>query len=114
LETYAKHDDVFRWEFLSGIILVGASKSDVEMTDGARNFLESLGNEWIEWVENGSQQVQIPLGPVAFVNGKFTSILRLFDDSRKAFVVAVKPSVQGLYHLFHILFQELTIAKNIL
>ena len=96
LETYIRNDDVFRWEFLSGIIFTGASESEVELTNGAHEFLKSMGNEWIEWAEKGAQQLQISLGPCAFLDGEFSSIFRLFDDSTKAFLVTLKPPVQGL------------------
>ena len=94
LESYATSDDVFRWEFVSGLIFIGASQSEVEITDEARDFLATLGNEWIELLDSSSQEISI--GPCAFVDGRFASILRLFDDTSKAFVVSLKPPVQGL------------------
>ena len=94
LESDATSDDFFRWEFVGGLIFIGASQSEVEITDEARDLLPTLGNEWIELLDSSSQEVLI--GPCSFVDDRFARILRLFDDTSKAFVVSLKPPIQGL------------------
>ena len=69
LESYATSDNVFRWEFVGRVIFIGASQSEVEITDEARDFLATLGNEWIELLNSSLQEFSIV--PRYFEDGRF-------------------------------------------
>jgi len=89
-KLYADTDDVFRSEFLEGVVFVGALKSEIEVTDDASILLENLGTKWTEYSEKPQNCSSVSPGPCALIQGKYFKVLRLFEDSSKAFVVGVK------------------------
>ncbi|TAQ90704.1 hypothetical protein B7494_g990 [Chlorociboria aeruginascens] len=118
LSNYAKDDDVFRIEFLHGVIFHGASETDVEVTSSALEFLVSLGTKWVDWHEAtdwsdetewrdekdcdtrsfwqdvNAAKAGFASGPCAFINSQMLKVMRLVDDSSKAFVTSVKPQTE--------------------
>lgn len=90
---YEKVDDVFRREFLSGVIFTGSSQIDV--TAGATKLLESMGTEWIELVDTASSAFNPPPGPYYVWDKQLFEIWKLYDDCQGAFLTSLVPGPNG-------------------
>jgi hypothetical protein len=93
ITKYEKLDDVFRIDFLSGVIFTGSPK--FELTPGAYKLLQSLGTRWIE-VADTANPVSIPPPGVYYVIDKqLHDIWKLYEDSHGAFLTALVPGGDG-------------------
>lgn len=102
LESYVDQltqaDDVFQPEFLSGIIFVGADKSEVTITPDVLKLLDLWGTRWTNFVPTESlDEENLLAGPYIVASGWLWQVLRLYDDTQGAFMVSIKP-ISDLIH----------------
>jgi hypothetical protein len=90
IEEYVSTDDVFRHEFLQGVVFEGASGKGVDdlVTPDAVNFLQSFGTQWIE-IANNSNPARP--GPYLAFHQKLMEVYRLYDDIQRAFLTSFIP-----------------------
>jgi hypothetical protein len=89
--NYTNGDDVFRPEFLKGIILYGAERSQINLQIESRE-LDELGNTWIQFQPASEKEVPLPPGPYRVQNGALFEVWRLYSDNKLAFLQSVWPS----------------------
>ena len=88
IENYKTIDDVFRNEFLTGVIFA-AKRAELEVTATAQNLLRSLGNGWIEIHDlNLVDSVPAP-GPYMTNGRELLEVFRLYDDTQGAFMTGL-------------------------
>ena len=87
IENYRTNDDVFRDDFLKGVIFSGVTNgSSLEISPAAKELLESLGNSWIEILDvNDGDDTPSP-GPYVTAGHHLLEIFRLYDDLQGAFM----------------------------
>jgi hypothetical protein len=95
IAKYEKLDDVFRVDFLCGVIFTGSPK--IEFTPGAYKLLQSLGTRWIEVADTytANPASNPPPGIYYVIDKQLHAIWRLYEDSRGAFLTALVPSMDG-------------------
>ena len=86
IEDYRSNDDVFRDDFLEGVIFSGVtSGSSLDIAPAANELLESLGTSWIEILDvNDGDDTPSP-GPYVTDRHDLLEIFRLYDDLQGAF-----------------------------
>ena len=87
IENYRSNDDVFRDDFLEGVIFSGVtSGSSLDISPGANELLESLGTSWVEIFDvNDGDDSPLP-GPYVTAGNHLLEIFRLYDDLQGAFM----------------------------
>ncbi|KAM5506468.1 hypothetical protein McanMca71_002662 [Microsporum canis] len=102
IQTWLRIDDVFKPEFLTGMIFVtenNSSQSDLSASIG------SLPKEWKpDWWITFKQETNSKLraGPHMVSQGKLFSVYRVHDDVNGAFMVAIQPqSTPGPFKNLH-------------
>lgn len=90
LRNAKENDDVFREEFLQGVILLVSKGLDEQIAKDARALLPNRGNIWVD-VRSQSEPC---LSPGTYVADRsiLWSVRRLYDDHQKAFLTAFKPT----------------------
>ena len=91
MEDYVSKDDVFRREFLTGIIFVGAAKEEVRITEDNHEFLRHFGTQFNVYLETTSKQL-VP-GPYMILNHKILNVSMLYPDENGAFLATLKPGI---------------------
>ena len=94
IQTYLETDDVFAQEFLQGIILLGASHSDIVLDDPLVELLREWGNKWIEVIPPSKASAFAP-GPYIVDNQALFQIWKIYDDYNFAFLKATWPSMDN-------------------
>ena len=93
LEFYRATDDVFRDDFLSGVIFTGMmSGKCVDVSPAANQLLESLGNSWIETLDTDNIDEIPPPAPYVTAGRHLLEIFRLYDDNQGAFMNGLVPA----------------------
>ena len=93
LETYRTADDVFRDDFLSGVIFTGLTDGTcVDISPAAHQLLESLGNSWIETLDTNDIDKTPPPGPYVTAGQHLLEVFRLYDDVQGAFMNGLIPA----------------------
>ncbi|KAH8588673.1 amidase signature domain-containing protein [Bisporella sp. PMI_857] len=87
IATFERVDDVFRKEFLSGIIFTGPSNVKITLT--AINWLNSEGTTWIELVNTASTTSIPPPGPYCAFRERRLSHLPFKSEDIESTVIAV-------------------------
>ncbi|KAH6990979.1 amidase signature domain-containing protein [Ilyonectria sp. MPI-CAGE-AT-0026] len=95
LETYLDkldEGDVYQKRpFLAGLILTNFKTGQIP--SDFREYLDSLGNRWLDFqFDDGPVQALDP-GPYVFQNNALKSVCRLYDDEQRAFLTALKPKL---------------------
>ena len=90
LARYRSVDDVFRGEFLGGVIFTNVD-AGFEVTPEATELLKSLGTTWVEVLNNGNTKDTPAPGPYITYEGQLLEVFRLYDDTQGAFVTSVVP-----------------------
>ena len=87
IENYRSKDDVFRNDFLEGVVFSGVtSGSSLEISPAANELLESLGTGWVEILDvNDGDDIPLP-GPYVTAGNHLLEIFRLYDDLQGAFM----------------------------
>lgn len=91
VKHYEDSDDVFQTAFLSGVILYGAEKNDVEITPSALQFLKAKGTTTIRCMSTASAKGSLSPGPYVVVEGHLREVWRLFDDTNGTFMTTLRP-----------------------
>lgn len=92
LKFYRAADDVFREDFLSGVIFTGLTNGTcVDVSPAANQLLESLGNSWIETLDTNDIDKIPPPGPYVTAGQHLLEIFRLYDDVQGAFMNGIIP-----------------------
>ena len=91
VEDYISKDDVFRREFLTGIIFVGAAKEEVQITEDSQEFLRHVGTQFNVYLETASKQ--LAPGPYVVLNHKISDVSTLYPDENGAFLATLKPGI---------------------
>lgn len=93
LETYRSKDDVFRDDFLSGVIFTGVtSGTSLDISPAANKLLKSLGNNWVDTLDiDGADDIPPP-GPYVTARQHLLEVFRLYDDVQGAFMNVLTPT----------------------
>lgn len=87
LEIHRLSDDVFRDDFLSGVIFTGvASEASLKVSPAATKLLKSLGNSWVQTFDTHDQDDAPPPGPYVTDKNNLLEVFRLYDDIQGAFM----------------------------
>lgn len=86
-------DDVFRDEFLQGVIFLSDRVDVVEVDVRAQKYLTDMGATWIGTMSG--EKTGLRAGPHIELGGILTPVLRVFDDTHGAFVHAVRKDDNG-------------------
>lgn len=93
VEDYISKDDVFRREFLTGVIFVGAAKEEVRITEDGQEFLRHFDTQFNVYLEKASKQL-VP-GPYVILNHKILDVSALYPDENGAFLTTLKPGIHN-------------------
>lgn len=88
LHMFRKQDDVFRYDFLHGVLFTSAQ--EIEILEEAKNLLKSLGTVWIDKLTTSARS----LNPGVYLasDQMLHEIRRLYDDSHGCFLASLIPS----------------------
>jgi hypothetical protein len=90
IAKFEKYDDVFRTEFLSGVVFTAATA--FSLSTGAGEFLRSeFGTSLIETMLSSESNVLPEPGPYLVHEGQFFSVWKLYDDTQGAFLTGLVP-----------------------
>lgn len=81
VQKYERDDDVFQQGFLAGVILTGSSESEIEVTSEARDYLSSVGMQWMQCKSASKLGQNVLPGPYCLVDGHLRDVWRLFKDT---------------------------------
>lgn len=87
IARYEEVDDVFRKEFLSGVMFT-ASSSKIDITNGATKMLHAVGASWIGIIDTSTSS-NPPQGPYYVLGKELHEIWQLHDDSQGAFLTSL-------------------------
>ena len=96
ISLYTANDDVFRTEFLTGIILQGAEKAQLNFNLDLTVLSQELGSKWINIRPISEQSPKLSPGPYAVQNGQLFQVWRLYSDKNLAFLQSVWPANETL------------------
>ena len=86
-------DDVFRLEFLRGVILTTAADDQIEISESTRKCLRSKGTNWIQAIpQKLAAAAFLRDGPGVVMNGYFHEVWRVYSDTNGTLLTALKPS----------------------
>lgn len=91
LNQYRSSDDVFRDDFLSGVLFTCTGSEHVQINHDARKLLESLGTSWIFYCHQTEDIAPLKPGPYVASDQQLFEIWKLYDDTHRAFVHALIP-----------------------
>ena len=92
IERY-RSDDVFRDEFLSGVLLT-AVNCTAQIEPDAEGFLRSLGTRWFGKRSAASLERLPSPGPWYISGNELFEVLRLYDDDSSAFIHAFTTNLE--------------------
>ncbi|PVH80611.1 amidase signature enzyme [Cadophora sp. DSE1049] len=93
INSYLVDDDVFRLEFLHGVILVPAGEEEIEVSESARRYLRTRGTNWIQVVPPRlAATACLCEGPCVIVNGHLYEAWRVYSDTHGTLLTALQPS----------------------
>ena len=93
LDIYRSTDDVFRDEFLQGVIFTGlTSGTSLDISRAARQLLEWLGTSWVEAYDHEAQDEIPPPGPYFTAEQHLLEIFKLYNDVQGAFINGLMPT----------------------
>lgn len=106
LQNAREIDDVFRNEFLYGVLFVSELASDVEVAKATQIYLTDIG---VSWIGTLTGKTRLRTGPYIEVNDTLRPALRVFDDTHETFLQALDTDDKGLGPIpdspYHIPFQ---------
>ncbi|OCL12401.1 amidase signature enzyme [Glonium stellatum] len=95
VNNYVSKDDVFRKEFLAGIIFVGAGEEEVQITEDGKELLDRFGMRFSVYLNTASERL-MP-GPCVVLNHKALEVSRLYPDENGAFLAALRPGIYNVH-----------------
>lgn len=85
-------DDVFRDNFLNGVIFIGVpSGTSPDISPAAYKLLESLGSRCVEPFDTDGADETPPPGPYVTAEQYLLEIFRIYDDVQGAFMNGIIP-----------------------
>jgi hypothetical protein len=63
------------------------------MTGHCRDYLNTIGNKWVEFRTEKDLVQALPPGPYVYLNNALKPISRLFDDRQGTLLTALKPKL---------------------
>ena len=94
IHEWLRSDDVFRPEYLTGMIIVDTEKRPHdEFLEGKKHMQRTWSTEWSEVVAEDPNVPNLSPGPYVSWKGQLCKAFRLYDDPNQAFMVATKPNI---------------------
>lgn len=93
IARFLENDDVFRTEFLQGVILIGENLHEIAVSNEASQFLKSLGTQWVRSFSSTDSNGNLArVGPHALFNGFVREVWRLYSDTNGTLLTALRPN----------------------
>lgn len=99
MDESLKTDDVFRLQFLDGVIFITAEGQNVDLSQMVVAMLQTWGTSWSLAYPQSSLRSEECSGPHLLDHGKLYKAYRLYDDVNGAFMMATKPKLHSGYVL---------------
>ena len=93
IQAWLEADDVFRPEFLAGIIFVTPEGCQADYSSLFGGISKHHRVEWWTAISSSLLDEGLQSGPYVMVNRRICKALRLYDDVNGGFIVATKPQV---------------------
>ena len=88
-----RKDDIFNPYFLSSILFICEEGQEFELQSEAINLLEDEKISWLSGIQGReSGYKSAAAGPALLSNSKLWQVLKLYDDSFSAFMIALQPN----------------------
>ncbi|KAJ5711217.1 amidase signature enzyme [Penicillium malachiteum] len=91
IATYLQ-DDVYREEFLAGVIFTGARRSEVTLDLDIRTLRKEWGIKWVCFISGTDLPQELSPGPYSIIQGILHDVRKVYSDNNYGFVQAVWPS----------------------
>jgi hypothetical protein len=91
VKQYEVDDDVFQLSFLSGCIFRFTAHGDIKIQSGVYQYLESIGNQWIQCIPSDISENAPVAGPQIIYQGRLREIWKLVDDTHGTFMTTLRP-----------------------
>lgn len=88
---WAANDDVFRTEFLEGVVFVSTSNQKSNSSQVPDTLRQKWGTNLCLTLPTDVPESMLPIGPHLLERGKLYTVYRLYDDVNGAFMTATKP-----------------------
>lgn len=98
IASYESDDDVFQKAFLGTVIFSGAEEGEVDIPQKAREYLITVGNQRIIFLQHSSSTSSVPPGPYLLVGSQLRHVWTIVDDSYGTCVETLKPQSRCLPH----------------
>ena len=100
IHRYLETDDVYREEFLDGLLIACQRPDKIELGSEILELLEEWKCSWHEVISRDLiSATDIPhralCGPVALQNNIIHEVWRVFNDSNHAFLASIWPSLSA-------------------
>ena len=95
IDDYQSKDDVFRQEFLRGVVFTCPAKGEIEIKTEADRLLKAIGTKWTEILEIASGGNIPAAGPYITYAQRLFEVRKLYADIQGAFVVSLLPDPEG-------------------
>lgn len=91
LDRLFSNDFQPKQSFLTGLVITHV-KATHTMPPSFRSCLKSLGNRWLQ-LEDQSNLSHLQPGPYLYIEKTLKPVYRLYDDTNRTFLTAVKPKL---------------------
>ncbi|KAK7932511.1 amidase signature enzyme [Apiospora marii] len=92
IQHFEKYDDVFRPEFLQGLVIVSNSQEDLFIERDDFDILGStVKTDWIYITQRDSHLNQLKAGPHHLYHDRLRAASRLYDDTQYCFLTTFQP-----------------------
>ena len=100
LDDVLQADDVFRFDFLFGVVFLGNGILESKSWNArARELLSSHGTSWTQFIDAASLDDSLLPGPYVLEKGLLWKVSRLYEDTANAFTVGLRTiSNKGYYY----------------
>jgi hypothetical protein len=91
VQTYKESDDVFQDSFLAGVVFLGASEDEVEITNEAQEYLSKSGNQWIKCINPPINSGKVLPGPYVLLENRLRDVWKVVDDHNGTCMTTFRP-----------------------
>jgi hypothetical protein len=115
IDNYHTSDDVFRDEFLAGIVFGSRVGRKFDLTHDVEALLQDWGTHWVGMLTQATADPSEPVGPHAVAKSSLWQVFRLCEDVNGTFLTTPLP-LSGLgcvTDLFYILIFQVRIACSL-
>lgn len=99
---WAATNDVFRPEFLNGVVFVSTIDQEAHSYQMPNTLRQTWGTDFCVTLSMNVPERGPPTGPHLLEDGKLFTVYRLYDDINRAFMAAVKPSIGSGFEHHHV------------